>query len=270
MDSCRRVVVSSCVPQAGALGVLLFFALGCGSGDSTTPAPPTTPTPPPTPSARVLVVTHTEGFRHDSIPAAETAISAIGTESGLFTTDFCRNADEVRRLLTADALAPYQGVVFANTTGNLPIPDLAAFLAWIARGAGFIGIHSASDTYHDQPTYLAMLGGEFTTHGAIVDAEVRVDDASHPSVSHLAPTFRIADEFYRFQRLDPGRRTLLSLARDPGDGGPPVGTGQPLAWHKNFSSGRVFYTALGHRSELWQDARYRRHVLEGIRWAIQK
>jgi hypothetical protein len=252
------------------LGVVLLLTLtGCGASDSgTAQPPPTTPSPPP--SARILVVTHTEGFRHDSIPAAETGIRAIGTEGGLFTTDFCRTADDVRRLLTTDALAPYQGVVFANTTGNLPIPDLAAFLAWIAGGGGFVGIHSASDTYHDQPTYLAMLGGEFATHGAIVDADVRVDDAAHPSVSHLAPTFRIADEFYRFQRLDPGRRTLLSLARDPGDGGPPVGTGQPLAWHKTFSSGRVFYTALGHRSELWQDARYRRHVLEGIRWALQK
>jgi type 1 glutamine amidotransferase len=175
----------------------------------------------------------------------------------------------VRRLLTAQGLTPYRAVVFANTTGSLPVPDLGAFLSWIAGGRGFVGIHSASDTYHDQPSYLAMLGGEFTTHGAIVEAEVRVDDSSHPSVAHLAPSFRIADEFYRFQRLDASRRTLLSLARDPGDGGPaPSGVGDPLAWHRNFSSGRVFYTALGHRSELWQDPRYRRHVLEGIRWTL--
>ncbi len=244
--------------------LIAAVTLGCGGG-SDGPAPPSTPTPPSVPSARILVVTHTEGFRHDSIPAAESAIRDIGTEAGLFLTDYCRNADDVRRLLTSAGLAPYQVVVFANTTGNLPTPDLPAFLAWIASGKGFVGIHSASDTYHDQPAYLSMLGGEFVTHGAIVEAEVRVDDASHPSVSHLAPTFRIADEFYRFQRLDPNRRTLLSLARDPGDGGPAVGSGQPLAWHKSHSSGRVFYTALGHRSELWQDARYRRHILEGIR-----
>ena len=248
----------------GALCVAWFA--GCG-GDSATP-PTSAPSGPNAP-ARVLIVTHTEGFRHDSIPAAEAGIRDLGTGSGLYTSDFCRTANDVRTLLTPDGLRPYQAVVFANTTGSLPIADLDAFLSWIATGKGFVGIHSASDTYHDRPAYLSMLGGEFVTHGAIVDAEVRVDEASHPSVSQWAPAFRITDEFYRFRLLDPNRRTLLSLARDPGDGAPaPAGGAQPLAWYKNYSSGRVFYTALGHRTELWQDTRYRRHVLEGIRWSL--
>jgi type 1 glutamine amidotransferase len=250
--------------------VLLWTVALCACGGGNDPGPPSAPSPPstpPTPTLRILVVTHTEGFRHDSIPAAETAIREIGIADGLYTTEYCRTADDVRRLLVPQALTSYQAVVFANTTGNLPIPDLAAFLAWIAAGGGFLGIHSASDTYHDQPTYLAMLGGEFVTHGAIVDAEVRVDDASHPSVAHLAPSFRIADEFYRFALTDPSMRRLLSLGRDPLDGAP-VSATMPLAWSKNFSSGRVFYTALGHRSELWQDARYRRHILEGLRWTL--
>ena len=196
----------------------------------------------------------------------ETGIRDLGLDNSLFTTDFCRTAADVRQMLTPEGLTPYRAVVFANTTGSLPIPDLPALLSWLAAGKGFVGIHSASDTYHDQPAYLAMLGGEFVTHGAVVEADVRVDDASHAAVSHLAPSFRIADEFYRFRFPDDSRRPLLSLARDPGDGGPPPNAaGDPLAWHKPYSSGRVFYTALGHRAELWQDPRYRRHVLEGIR-----
>ena len=246
---------------------LLALALGaCGGGSD---GAPTAPTPPSTPSSRILVVTHTEGFRHDSIPAAETAIRELGQAEGLYATDYCRTADDVRRLLVPQALTSYQAVVFANTTGNLPIPDLAAFLGWIAGGRGFFGIHSASDTYHDQPTYLAMLGAEFLTHGTIVDAEVRVDDATHPSVSHLSPSFRIGDEFYRFAMIDPGMRRLLSLGGDPSDGAP-VSAAMPLAWTKNYSGGRVFYTALGHRSELWQDPRYRRHILEGLRWTLAR
>jgi hypothetical protein len=173
-------------------------------------------------------------------------------------------------MLTGDGLRAYDAVVFANTTGSLSIPSLDAFLSWIGSGKGFVGIHSASDTYHESPSYLAMLGGEFVTHGAIVEAEVRVDEAAHPSVAQWAPSFRIADEFYRFRSLDPNRRTLLSLARDPGDGvATPAGIQQPLAWHKKHLNGRVFYTALGHRAELWQDARYRRHVLEGIRAVVE-
>jgi type 1 glutamine amidotransferase len=44
----------------------------------------------------------------------------------------------------------------------------------------------------------------------------------------------------------------------------------PIAWSKNYSSGRVFYTALGHRSELWQDSRYRRHIAEGLRSVLTR
>jgi len=42
----------------------------------------------------------------------------------------------------------------------------------------------------------------------------------------------------------------------------------PLAWQKAHGSGRVFYTALGHRQETWEDARFRKHLLEAVRWAI--
>jgi type 1 glutamine amidotransferase len=250
---------------------LLVGALAaCGSDGGGSTTPPSTPGP-NAPAARVLVVTHTEGFRHDSIAAAETGIRELGTESGLFSVDYARTAQDVAQMLTLQALAPYRAIVFANTTGNLPVPDLDALLGWLGEGKGFVGIHSASDTFHERPAYLDMLGGEFTTHGSIVEAEVRVDDPSHPSVAHLAPSFRISDEFYRFQRLAAGRTTLLSLAGDPRDGGPaPPGAPLPLAWHKRHGSGRVFYTALGHRRELWQDARYRRHVLEGIKAVIQE
>jgi hypothetical protein len=49
----------------------------CSSGTRTaSPAAPTTIEP----SARVLVVTHTEGFRHSSIPIAEATIAEIGRQ----------------------------------------------------------------------------------------------------------------------------------------------------------------------------------------------
>ena len=231
---------------------------------------PTPGTPPPGPPARLLVVTHTTGFRHDSIPAAEEALRLTGTQSGLFTTEFCRTADDVRTRLTPAGLTGIDAVFFANTTGNLGIPDLQAFLDWIASGKGFLGSHSASDTYHEASSYLAMLGGEFVTHGAIVEAEVRVSDPANPAVAHLAPTFRLSDEWYRFQLTGPGRTVLLKFDRNPPDGlgTPGEAVDLPLAWQKAHGSGRVFYTALGHRQETWEDARFRKHLLEAIRWAM--
>ena len=247
-----------------AVALLAAATLRCGSAAS--PAAAT-----PVPSKRLLVVTHTTGFRHSSIPIAESTLSDLGTRNGLYVTEFCRDQAAVQSRLTPAGLAAVDAVFFANTTGNLAIPDLPAFLAWIAAGHAFLGAHSAADTYHEAPGYLEMLGGEFATHGAIVETEIRVDDPADPSVAHLSPRFRITDELYRFARNSRANvHPLLSMDRVPADGVGDAGAPADLlmAWRKDFGRGRVFYTALGHREEVWQDARFQQHLLGALRWAF--
>ena len=243
----------------------------CGDSPAAGPGSPSNTGPPSAAPGRLLVVTHTAGFHHDSIAAAEQALTQIGIESGVFTAEFCRTADDVRTRMTPVGLAGVDAVFFANTTGNVGVPDLQAFLEWIGSGKGFLGTHSASDTYHDAPAYLEMLGGEFITHGSVVEAEIRVSESGNPAVAHLSPTFRMEDEWYRLRSI--GTKTvLLKFDRNPPDGlgaaGDPVDV--PLAWQKNHGLGRIFYTALGHRSEVWEDPRFRKHLLEAIRWALQR
>jgi uncharacterized protein len=236
------------------------------------PTIPTAPTP-VGPASKVLVVTHTAGFRHSSIPTAEATLEMLGRTSGLFTVTFCRTGDEVRQALSPGALASYDAVVFANTTGNLGIPDVGAFLDWIGAGHGFAGMHSASDTYHDEPRYLEMLGNEFLTHGAQASVDAIVENTDHPAVSSLGSRFRIFDEIYKFTRANRGSVTmLLSLDRHPADELPEAGqpADLPLAWAKSHGQGRVFYTALGHREDVWENALYRQHVLGGIRWILKR
>jgi type 1 glutamine amidotransferase len=256
-----------------AAGLLTW---SCSTSDGQPAAGAGSPLPiSPTPTgsrARVLVVTHTEGFRHSSIPIAEATISAIGQRSGLFAADFCRTADDVARMLTPPALAGVDAVVFANTTGALPVPDLAALLNWISEGHGFAGMHSAADTYHGAPAYLEMLGNEFLTHGNQTTVEALVENTSHPASGPLGERFRVFDEIYKFTRPNRGAVTmLLSLDRHPDDGLPEAGQAGdlPLAWAKDHGRGRVFYTALGHREDVWQNPLYQEHILGGIRWVLR-
>jgi type 1 glutamine amidotransferase len=224
------------------------------------------------PRKRLLVVTHTTGFRHGSIATAETVLRRLGDQSGVFSVTFCRTAEEVARLLAPAALADTDGLFFANTTGNLGVPDLPAMLAWIRDGHPFLGTHSASDTYHDAPDYLDMLGAEFDTHGNETTVDIRVEDRGHPAASPLPSPFRIFDEIYEFRTNPRGQVTvLLSLDRHPDDGHPEAGQPGdfPLAWHRMYGNGRVFYTALGHRDEVWNDTRFQQHLLGAIRWALQ-
>src|SRR5205809_3615370 len=75
---------------------------------------------------RLLVVTWTTGFRHqdtigtpDKDGPAQGILKEIGEQSGVYDVDYCRNQDDVYKMLTPEGLRKYDGVIFANTTGNL-------------------------------------------------------------------------------------------------------------------------------------------------------
>lgn len=225
---------------------------------------------------RLLVVTHTAGFRHDSIPRAEQVLKELGEYSGVYTADFCRNADEVKQMMTVENLGKYDGVIFANTTGDLGIPDFDGFLRWLRGGKAFIGAHSAADTYrpgqfNGDRRFIEMLGGEFLTHGAQCTVNCIVDDPAHSAVNHLGEVWTIHDEIYILTNNSRENvRVLLSLNAYPPDGS--AHAGQPgdhlIAWVKRYGLGRVFYTALGHRIDVWENPQFQEHMLGGIKWSL--
>jgi uncharacterized protein len=221
---------------------------------------------PPRPK-RLLIVTVTKGFRHaDSIPVLEKVVKELGEQDGGFTVDYVRTDEEMAQKMTPTALKQYDGVFFGNTTGELPIPDREAFLKWIAEGHAFIGVHSATDTYHKYPPYIEMIGGEFKTHGPQAEVVCNVEDREHPSTKMLGAMRLVFDEIYLFKNYDRKRfHGLLSLDKHPntkeaGD--------YPIAWCRMQDKGRVFYTALGHRPDVWKSRWYQLHLLGGIRWAL--
>ena len=213
----------------------------------------------------ILIVTVTTGFRHSSIETGEEVLREIAADNNL-AIDFARTAADLEEKMSKTALQRYDAVIFANTTGDLPLPDRDAFLTWIAAGHGFVGIHSASDTFHGFPPYLEMLGGEFDTHGDQTSVHLDVVDRDHPATRGLPETFTIFEEIYEFQRFDPARvRLLVSLDRHPNSGEPGV---FPISWSRIHGRGRVFYTALGHREDVWQSALFREHVEGGLLWTM--
>lgn len=215
---------------------------------------------------RVLVVTVTKGFRHDSIPLAESTIQTLATESGKFTVDYARTDEDIAKKMTPEALKGYDTVIFANTTGDLPLPDKDAFIAWIRNGHGFVGMHSASDTFHGYLPYLEMLGGEFKTHGPQVSVKCIVEDGKHPATKTLPGNFDVFEEVYEFQKFDRARvHGLLHLDAHPQTKEPGY---NPIAWCRKEGKGRVFYTALGHRQEVWNSTWYHEHLLGGILWSL--
>jgi type 1 glutamine amidotransferase len=215
----------------------------------------------------LLVVTVTKGFRHgDSIPVAERTLADMGLKSGDYTVDYARTDDDLTAKMSAAGLKQYDGVVFASTTGDLPLPDRDAFLQWIRDGHAFIGTHAATDTFHGWPAYLDMIGGEFKTHGAQVSITPDVIDPNHPATKMLGKTVTVFDEIYQFKNPDPSHvHQLLTLSHSPYSATPGY---FPIAWCRMYGKGRVFYTALGHRPDVWNTPWYQAHLLGGIEWAL--
>ncbi len=219
-------------------------------------------------TARLLLVTATKGYRHDSIPAMAALVARLGRESGAFTTERADTEADLIAKTTPRALAGYEGVVFVNTSDDVPLADRPAFLAWVEGGGALVGIHGAAATLQGWPAWVALLGGEFDYHREQARVSVRVEDPAHPATAGLASPFDLFDEIYIFKSFDRGRvKVLLSTDRHPNTGEPGF---FPLAWVREPGQGRVFYSAPGHRDDVVSAPWFARHLLGGIRWAIRR
>src|SRR6266480_332580 len=158
---------------------------------------------------KVLYLTHSAGFKHDVLPLSEQILKHIGERSGAFEVTATQDCS----VLSRDGLKPYDAVVF-YTTGELPISDAqkAAFLDFIRSGKGFVGIHSATDTFYKWPEYGELIGAYFDKHPWHKDVTINVEDAKHPATRHLERTFKITDEIYQFKDFSRSRvHVVLSL-----------------------------------------------------------
>jgi uncharacterized protein len=244
------------------VAVLLSLALACAL-----PARAQTP-------KKLLVVTVTKGFRHSSIPTAEQVLAKLADKSKAFTLDYARTDEELATKTAPAALNNYDGFIFANTTGILPVADKDAFLKALQGGKAFIGMHAASDTFHAKDTvdpYIEMLGGEFLSHGAQAGVECLVVDPNHPATKHFKDVGGVyciqQEEIYLIKNYDSKKvRDLLILDKHPNN---KKQLGHfPVAWCKTFGQGRVFYTTLGHREDVWENDLYQKLILGGVKWAL--
>lgn len=216
----------------------------------------------------VLIVTHTTGFRHVSIEPAAAAIAGMAKEAGMAveTTDaperFDRPLDDVRVI----------ALVSTTTRRNQPETEWltgarrTAFEGFMRRGGGVLAIHGAADSHYGWDWYGRMIGARFARHPkGTPTGTLRRSAASHPAIDGLPAEFRHTDEWYWLADVDPTLKPLLTLS--PASIGEPDTGPQPIAWAHAFDGGRVFYTALGHTPEAWQDPMVLKHVRGGLLWA---
>jgi uncharacterized protein len=208
---------------------------------------------------------------HSVLPQSIASMRQFAHLAGLRFAHF-----EAVSLITAQQLQETR-VLALFTIGETPWSDAQkeVILQRVRSGAmGFMPIHSASDACNSWPEYGLLVGARFDGHPWTQEFTVEVVDGGHPATRHLGSRWRLTDEIYLFRELRKDRRVLLralvsDLDMSAKDARVPEG-GIPLAWCFREGHGRVFYTALGHFSALYEYPEFLGHLFGGLEWILSE
>lgn len=243
------------------------------------------------PKRRILMFTRSQGFEHSVIKRAG---KELGHAEKILTDLGAKNGFEVvctkdGRVFVNEDLNKYDAFFF-YTTGDLtkeggdgnpamPAEGKAAFLKAIAAGKGYCGSHCASDTFHspgdrfvnndkDKDPYISMLGGEFIRHGAQQKAWMRVVDPAFPGAKGLKD-FDLMEEWYSIKNFAPDLHVILVNDTMGMKGFEYERPSFPATWARQHEKGRVFYTTMGHREDVWTNPTFQNLILGGLAWACK-
>lgn len=238
---------------------------------------------------RVLYFTRNVGFYHsvvqrkgDQLSHSERIMIEMGKRAGLEI-----ECSKDGRLFEGD-LSRYEAfALYANGDLTEPNPQqeppMSAegkkrFLEAIAAGKGCVGFHSTCNCWPTPgPAYenndkvdpfIAMLGAQFIAHGPQQKATMRVTSPKFPGLKGLGDSFEMLEEWYAMKNFAKDLHVILvqETAGMQGDcyQRPPF----PSTWARMQGQGRVFFTSLAHREDVWEGATLQQIVLGGLAWVL--
>ncbi|HEY1600757.1 MAG TPA: ThuA domain-containing protein [Pirellulales bacterium] len=250
------------------------------------------------PKRKILFFTKSGGFEHscirrngDNPSHADQVLTDLGKQH-----DFEVVASKDGRLFDSD-ISGFDAFFFQTqgdllTVGNDKQPAMSAegkkrLLDAVASGKGFLAAHCGADTCHspghdggkqrqrqtDVDPYIAMVGGEFISHGPQQKARQVIVSPKFPGVAGVADkdtpdSFKINDEWYSLKNFADNLHVILVQDTQGMEGRdydrPPF----PATWARLNNKGRVFYTSMGHREDVWSSPKFQQILLGGLSWAV--
>ncbi|QNO25443.1 ThuA domain-containing protein [Sphingopyxis sp. OPL5] len=259
-----------------AAALLLVLQAAPAAPDPRRPAPTLDSVPPVVPELThpaVLIVSKTNGYRHDSIAEAVPAIEGLAKARG-----WSSFATENAAVFNPRDLAKFDVIVFANASGDITTPDQrAAFQAFLSRGGGFVGLHSAGDGSHPDWFVRVRGNGNFIGHPGGADqfqaADIVALDRTHPATRTLPARWRWTDEYYSWDAEPAADAHILARLDESGMRLEPklkMDTGHALIWWRCEGRARIFYSALGHQAAAWSDPAHLAMLDGAIGWAARQ
>jgi type 1 glutamine amidotransferase len=244
---------------------------------------------------RLLMYTRSESFQHDCVRRKGNELShAEQIVTGLAAaSNFEVVCEKDGRVFLSEEFPNFDGFLF-ETQGDLcseksqdgqppmTAEGKKALLEAVRSGKGFVGCHCASDTFHSPghqngdfknqesekiDPYIAMLGGEFIRHGEQQKGWMRVADRGFPGLTGLED-FQMMEEWYSLKNFAPDLHVILVQDTKGMRNLDYERPSYPATWARRHGKGRVFYTSLGHRDDVWASDTFQKVLLAGLNWTL--
>lgn len=231
----------------------------------------------------ILVYSKANGWYHEeAIPAAKEMLSSLAKENNWVIT-FLDDAS----IYNSNQLKLFDIVLWNNVTGStLNKEQRLNFKKYIEQGGSFIGIHGSGDNsgtwdwYYDE-----VINARFSHHPMVPQYQIGVLNKEcppgFPKCDTLISQWNQEEEWYVFYEsprkkgakilytLDETNLVMSGVLEDgtlaDKDFGMPED--HPIVWYNCIKKGKVFYSALGHKSEYYKNLHYKQLLKEVINWA---
>jgi type 1 glutamine amidotransferase len=161
--------------------------------------------------------------------------------------------------------ADYDVLLFYTSGHKLNELQERALEKFVEDGGGIVGLHGASFSFANSKVWNRLLGGQFTGHiKGTHPLNIVIADPKHPITAGVGP-FTIIDEEYKHRFADVERHILARFRERPPESDQKAN--MDILWTREVGKGRVFYSALGHGKEAWENPAWQKLVVQGILWA---
>jgi hypothetical protein len=113
-----------------------------------------------------------------------------------------------------------------------------------------------------------MIGGEFIAHDDQQKGHQIVVDAKFPGIAALPADFGPNEEWYTMKNFPADLHVILMQDTAGMKGTDYARPPYPSTWARMQGKGRVFYTSMGHREDVWMSPEFQSVLFGGINWAI--
>jgi len=219
-----------------------------------------------------LMLDGKKGYVHKNIANSVKALKEICSSQNIKSEH-----SEDASIFNEKSLKNFDAIIFSNANNEIfdNEDQKLAFQNFIKNGGGFIAIHSSSAVERKWPWYWELIGGKFVRHAPHQNFNVVVLDKNHPSTYFLDKVWKVKDECYFFNNLNPKINVLLASDLRTIEDDKKVdypndifGNYFPICWSNEFEGAKQWYTALGHDSETYDDPIFRNHLKGGILWIL--